>query len=117
MIVPTNHKVLAALLRKAGHKVVIPGDAGLSKADDPVHLEYARQNKLILLTKNLKDFLDLHLKNPDHSGIFAIYQDNDPRDMKHGEIVQAIANLGSADIELAGAFHILNNWRYRTFFQ
>jgi hypothetical protein len=50
---------------------------------------------------------------PPHSGIFAVYQDNDPtRDMSPGEIARAISNLLAAGVPIAGEFHTLNHWRY-----
>jgi hypothetical protein len=41
---------LVVLLRKAGHQVVIPSDAGIAGASDPRHLIYAVQQNLLLLT-------------------------------------------------------------------
>jgi hypothetical protein len=55
----------------------------------------------------------LHQKNPHHSGLLLVYQDNDPdRDMTHADIVRAIANLEQAGITFAGACNVLNAWRY-----
>jgi len=64
------------------------------------------------VTKNPADFAELHRGQPDHPGIFAIYQDNDSRDMSYAEIAQSIANLLAAGIPVSGTFHILNRWRY-----
>ena len=84
------HKVLLSLLQGAGHQVVYPAQAGISGKKDPVHFDYAKKNSLVLITKNPKDFLDLHHHDSNHAGILGIYQDNDPtRDMSHAEIVQA----------------------------
>ena len=57
-----------------------------------------RKHGLILLTKNPKDFLELHdqwrAAGQDHRGLFFVYQDNDPtRDMRDAEIVRAVANV------------------------
>jgi hypothetical protein len=42
-----------------------------------------------------------------------VYQNNDPdRDMSHGDIVRAIANLEQSGIAFAGSCHVLNAWRY-----
>jgi hypothetical protein len=106
-------KILADLLRQAGHHVVTPADAGTSGAADDVHFRLARANGWVLLTKNPLDFEQLHQADSAHAGILAIYQDNDPaRDMDRGEIVRAVANLEQASVVLPGQFHVLNHWRY-----
>ncbi len=81
---------------------------------DSVHFEFARANDFILLTKDPDDFEELHSRNPNHPGILAVYQDNDPtRDMKDQDIVRAISNIEAAGIELRGGFHVLNKWRFK----
>src|SRR5207249_2670082 len=47
---------LVKLLKKAGHQVAIPADAGLTGASDPRHLMHTVQNNRVLLTKNHDDF-------------------------------------------------------------
>jgi hypothetical protein len=85
----------------------------MSKQPDPVHLQYAASQDLVLLTRNPKDFAALHNANPQHAGILVIYQDNDPsRDMSLADIVRSIANLEAAGVGFQGMFHILNDWRY-----
>jgi hypothetical protein len=59
----------------------------------------------------------MHDADPNHFGILAVYQDNDPtRDMSDAEIVRAIANLEAAAQSggdpVDGRFHSLNDWRY-----
>ncbi len=106
-------KKLVNLLRQAGHQVVTPTEAGISAQPDEVHLRYAAQHGLVLLTKNPRDFGELHKACQEHLGIFAVYQDNDPnRDMSNGDIVKAIANLENAAITFPGSFQVLNAWRY-----
>lgn len=108
-----SSKTLVVLLHNAGHHVVTPGDAGITGMDDEVHLHYASQNNLVLLTLDADDFAALHAENPQHSGIFAIYQDNNPnRVMSFGDIVRSIKNLESSEIKISGGFHILNAWQY-----
>ena len=89
-------------------------DAGqpFDAVHNPDHFAYARAHDLIVVTKNPDDFEELHRRYPEHPGIFAIYQDNDPRDMSYPEIAQAIANIVAAEIAITGAFHILNRRRY-----
>jgi hypothetical protein len=100
------------MLVSAGHEVRIPSDASLTGARDHVHFQYARDQRLVLVTLNPKHFRILHDEDAHHSGILAIYQDNDGRDMHYSEIVAAIANLEVAGVPIAGQFHILNAWRY-----
>ena len=94
------------------HTVVRPRDAALTGHSDSEHFTYARVQGLILVTKNPADFLALHQQHPGHPGIFAIYQDNRPRDISAGDTAQAIENLVKASVLIAGAFHVLNQWRY-----
>jgi len=95
----SNSGLLADLLQQAGHRVVRPTDAdvGLDGEDDQVHLAFAAANSLTIVTKNPGDFLELHETGQGHSGILAVYQDNDAtRDMSDTEIVKAITNLEEA---------------------
>jgi len=103
---------LRDVLRQRGHEVTTPLDANLLGADDPRHFAYARQHGLTLITANPADFKRLHDHDPQHAGIFAVYQDNDPRDMSYEEIARAIQNLIDAEVTIAGQFHSLNVWRY-----
>jgi predicted nuclease of predicted toxin-antitoxin system len=113
----SNSDLLADLLRQAGHSVVRPADSGLEGADDDVHFAHAAASNLTIITKNPSDFQHLHDLNPNHSGILAVYQDNDStRDMSDAEIVKAIQNLEAASQSggepVKGKFHSLNDWRY-----
>ena len=108
--------LLAALLQKGGHRVVVPADVGLRGADDAEHLLHAVQNDLILITRNHNDFRILHLlvqaTGGQHKGIFVIRRDNDPtRDMKDRDAVRSIANLDAAGVPILNELHILNHWR------
>ena len=108
-----HDKDLVPLLESAGHQVVTPAGAGTTARGDDVHLHYATARGLVLLTKNPNDFLELHDKDPKHSGILLIYQDNDPdRDMNAADIVRAIGNLENAGVVLGGTIQVLNAWRY-----
>src|SRR5262245_44626032 len=103
-------------LKKAGHQVEIPADAGLAGASDPGHLMHGVQDKSVLLTKNHDDFEDLHelvqATGGKYSGLLVVRSDNDPsRDMKDRDIVRAIRNLEGAGVPVANEFHILNHWR------
>ena len=64
------------------------------------------------MTRDPDDFEALHQAHPEHPGIFAIYQDNDRRDMSFQEIARAIQNIVDAGVPIAGQFHVLNHWRF-----
>jgi hypothetical protein len=107
---------LVRLLRKAGHQVTIPADAGIPGVSDPRHLIHSAGQNLVLLTRNHDDFEDLHLlvqvTGGKHPGLLVVRSDNDPsRDMKDRDIVRAIANLEQAGVPIVNEFHILNHWR------
>ena len=74
------------------------------------------QQRLILVSRNHDDFRDLHLlvqaTKGQHHGILIVRADNDPRrDMRDGDLIRALANLGQACVPVANEFHILNHWR------
>jgi len=106
---------LRRLLLEAGHDVEVPADVRppLTGADDAVHLAHAQHAQRAILTFNPRDFKELHDQNPDHAGILVVYQDNDPiRDMSYRQIVQAIVNLESLGVNIAGRFWSLNAFRW-----
>lgn len=115
----SNSDLLTNFLRQAGHRVIRPTDEGVSLPgeDDDIHFAFAAAHGLTLVTKNPADFKALHDLDQRHSGILAVYQDNDPsRDMSNADIVRAIRNLEAAvqqgGLPISGEFHILNDWRY-----
>ena len=106
---------LRRLLLEAGHTVQIPADVepSLTGAADEVHFAHAQTTNQVILTLNPADFKQLHQQFPDHAGILAVYQDNDPtRDMSYADIVRAIANLERTGLIIAGAFWILNGYQW-----
>jgi hypothetical protein len=112
----TASPLLAKLLRKAGHDVQLPGEAGMVGAPDPVHLTHAIADDRICTTRNHDDFWILHnlIKQAQghHPGIFVVRQDNDPtRDLTPKGIVGAIRKLEAAGVPLQDEFIILNHWR------
>ena len=107
---------LANQLRRAGHQGTLPADLGLAGASDPRHLAACASHRLVLLTRDHDDFLDLHdliqATHGSHAGILVVCADNDPaRDMKDRDIVRAIANLAAALVPIENDFNILNHWR------
>jgi predicted nuclease of predicted toxin-antitoxin system len=111
-----SDRVLAAMLRRAGHTAVQPADAGLVGASDVRHLEHAVRSDLVTLTKDGQDFKDLHQLvlscSGCHPGILVVHSDNDPtRDMKPRHIAAAIAKLEQAGLDVSSQVVILNQWR------
>ncbi len=110
------NKVLVTLLRRAGHRGALPSDLGMAGASDPRHLTAAVRNQFVLLTKNHKDFAELHdlvqATAGRHGGILLVRSDNDPtRDMKDRDIVRALGNLERSGVPIANELHVLNHWR------
>lgn len=106
-------KRLVNLLRQAGHDVLTINEAGLAGEDDAIVLDYARQERRLLLTQNCKDFEVLHQENLNHPGILGIYRERQySKNMNFQEIVKAIANLEAAMMPLANQFISLNQWNY-----
>lgn len=109
-----SHQLCKRLIA-VGHDVEAPADAipPLTGADDSSQLAYARASNRVLLTFNARDFAELHDQQPDHPGILAVYQDNDPsKDMSYGDIVAAIANLERASVAIRGEFWVLNVFQW-----
>ena len=75
--------LLVRLLRNAGHDVQTPPTVGLAGQDDPIHLTWAIRENRVLLSRNYKDFEQLHLliqqSQGRHAGILVVRQDNNPR--------------------------------------
>jgi predicted nuclease of predicted toxin-antitoxin system len=108
--------LLAQLLLKAGHDVLRPVDVGMAGVPDPVHLRYAIRDQRVILTRNHRDFQDLHDlvmgAQGHHPGILVVRQDNDPkRDLTPAGIVRAIRNLVTAAVPMADEYLVLNHWR------
>jgi predicted nuclease of predicted toxin-antitoxin system len=106
-------KSLINLLRKAGHDVITVNEAELTSESDDIVLNYAIREKYILLTHNCDDFEALHMANPFHPGILAVYRSaNSSKNMDRKDIIRAIANLEAASIPIANQFISLNHWNY-----
>jgi hypothetical protein len=108
--------VLIALLRRAGHDVQIPADAGIAGKRDPVHLAHAVRQGRVILSLNYKDFEPLHdlvmAVQGHHPGIFLVRRDNDPRrDLRDAGIARGIGNLLAAGVPIPDAYHVPNHWR------
>jgi hypothetical protein len=108
--------LLVRLLRKAGHDVEIPADAGLAGREDPVHLRHCIRVGRVCLSHNHEDYDLLHElileAQGHHPGVLVVRKDNDPkRDLSYPGIVRAIGKLLAAGLPLADQLHVLNQWR------
>jgi hypothetical protein len=108
--------ILIGLLQHAGHAVVSPRAVGTRGVLDPVHLRYAADHDLVLLTANAKDFLALHAQwqqdGQEHSWMLLVYRENNPqRDMTFQEMARAVSRLDQAGIPLRNTYQNLNFWR------
>jgi predicted nuclease of predicted toxin-antitoxin system len=107
---------LVAYLQNAGHEVTVPRAVGRAGGSDPKHLEYAVRNSLALLTRNYKDFPDLHdlvlASGGGHPGILIVYAENDRRrDLTPRGIATAVSKMESSGSPLADQLHSVNQWR------
>lgn len=66
-------------LRALGHDVLTTLEAGKANQSTPDEevLAFSTQNRRALLSINKRDFIRLHIKNPDHAGIIVCSQDAD----------------------------------------
>jgi hypothetical protein len=108
--------VLASLLTKAGHDIATPIGAALLGRSDAVQLTFAIAENRVCLSRNYKDFEELHLLmqqgRGQHAGIIVVRRENDPtRDMTPKGIAAAIRKLESAGVPIANEYIILNQWR------
>jgi hypothetical protein len=108
--------LLVTLLRRAGHDVQVPADAGMAGREDPAHLTHAIREGRVLLSHNHRDFKLLHdlvmTAGGHHPGILVVRKDNDPkRDLKAPGIVRALTRLLASGLPIADSYHILNHHR------
>lgn len=108
--------LLARLLRRAGHDVLLPTDLGLGGEPDSVVLRNAIREDRVLLSRNYRDFENLHLlvleAQGRHRGILVERFDDDPKhNMTPKEIVRAVGNIEASGISLANEYQILNQWQ------
>jgi predicted nuclease of predicted toxin-antitoxin system len=66
-------------LRQLGHDVLTVPEAGQDGQGigDADVLEYATRRQRAVITLNRRDFIQLHLANPEHAGIIVCTQDAD----------------------------------------
>jgi hypothetical protein len=108
--------ILVLTLRRAVHDVRTPAEARLSGASDAVHFRQAIQEERILLSRNYRDFRDLHAlvlaAKGHHPGILLVRRDNAAnRNMKPGDVVRALRNLELAQFDMTDNCLALNQWQ------
>lgn len=111
-----NSPRLAERLRTSGHDVAMIGDFGLHAASDPRVMTCAVTQTRPMLTRNYKDFTELHdlimAAGGHHSGILIVRFDDDPRhNLTDRGIATALAKLEAAGVPVADRMHVLNQWR------
>jgi predicted nuclease of predicted toxin-antitoxin system len=108
--------LLAQLLRNAGHDVQIPADAGLSGKSDSEHLAFAIREQRVCMTRNYRDFENLHLlvmqAQGHHAGIMVVRRSNDKKsNLAPRDIVRAIRKFEAANAPIADEYVVLNAWQ------
>jgi len=108
--------VLVAMLRKAGHDVMIPGDVGMSGRHDAEHLLRCVREGRVFLTHNYKDFGPIHELlvgcSGSHTGMVEVRRGSDPsKNMSNKNIVAALGRVEQAYTDLANEYVTLNDWR------
>jgi hypothetical protein len=108
--------LLTQALRRAGHDVETPSDAGLKGRSDPEHFTHSIGAGRVVATRNYRDYERLHLlilqAHGHHPGVLLVRRDNDPRrNLKPTDTVRALHNLETAGIPVADQCIVLNQWR------
>ena len=108
--------MLILALRRAGHDVRTPAEAGLSGAPDSVHFRRAVLEARMILTRNYDDFKDLHSLIIDagggHPGVLIMRRDNPKRrNLKPHDVVRALRKLEMVGASIADQCDELNHWQ------
>jgi predicted nuclease of predicted toxin-antitoxin system len=111
-----SNRRLRARLQAAGHDAVLADDVGLLSVSDARVLAWAVGQDRSVMTRDHKDFIDLHdlvsVCGGHHPGMLIIRFDNDPsHNLTERGIVTAIANLEASGMPIADQIHVLNHWR------
>ena len=100
-------------LKTEGHNVVTVTQAGLNGLMDRRVLDFAIENKLLVLTTNCDDFVEETRQRSNHSGVLLVYQYEDTaKNMSYQQIVLAIRNLEASEVPLSNTCHTLNRYNY-----
>lgn len=105
-------RLFVRLMVAAGFDLETVKDADLTGLPDRDVFAYAKQTGRVLLTRNGKDFLELHAADDSHPGILIEYQDSDPsKNMTMQQIVDAITRIAESGWDLSGQCVAINAWR------
>jgi Domain of unknown function (DUF5615) len=109
-----NQLILA--LRRAGHEAQLAFQAGLAGESDTVQMMKAILDGRCVLTRNYRDFEELHnliiSAQGHHHGIIVIRRDDKTqRNMAPHDIVRALSNLVVAGAPVANQYITLNQWQ------
>jgi hypothetical protein len=112
----TLDPALILALRRAGHDVRTPAEAGLAGAKDAAHFRRAIREGRALLSRNYDDFEKLHELVVEaqglHSGVLIVRFDRQKqRFLKPHEFVRTLRKLESAGAPIADEFTVLNHWQ------
>jgi len=77
---------IATALRRAGIDVTTTNEAGLRTKNDKAHLEFARAEARVIVTRD-QDFLRLSSGAPDHSGVVFYTANQSLREIIEGLIL------------------------------
>jgi predicted nuclease of predicted toxin-antitoxin system len=106
---------LASRLRAEGHEPTLAADVGLTSVADARVLISAILQGLPVLTRDSKDFEDLHLvlvASGYHPGILTVRFDANPRhNLTERAIAIALTKLEAAGVPITHQIHVLNQWR------
>jgi predicted nuclease of predicted toxin-antitoxin system len=107
--------LLASRLQAQVHDPVLASDVGLLSVTDPRVFIWAIGQALAVLTRDSRDFEDLHAlimaASGHHPGILVVRFDNDPRhNLTDRGIANAINKLESSGIPILDRIHVLNHW-------
>ena len=112
-----SNRRLGARLQAAGHDTVLADDVGLLSVSDARVLAWAAGQDRSVMTRDHKDFIDLHdlvsVCGGHHPGMLIIRFDNDSsHNLTERGIVTAIANLEASGMRIADQIHVMNHWRH-----
>jgi hypothetical protein len=107
---------LASRLRAREHDPVLAQDVGLLSTADARVMIWAIGQALPVLTRNARDFEDMHelimAASGHHTGLLIVRFDGDPRhNMTEQGIAAAISRLESSGVPIADRLHVLNQWQ------
>ena len=113
----SDEDYLISILRSNGFNVISPRDVGMSGKKDEEHLKYTSLNNLVLLTKNHRDFPNIHRKwqrkGLKHSGILLWYQYNNPRkEIKLSRFPRILRNIVQLNLKFENRLYKLNDFNY-----